>query len=755
MVGKTTTYFKDDKIMKNFINFLPPWVETNIQPAFYDKESGSCIQQTARMYAKVNQLVRIANEQYAKIEEFIAKFVELKDYVEDYFENLDVQEEINNKLNEMAEDGTLADIISTYVSEPLETMQNNINDFESNVNTSINEIRAEVDAKNSGSPLVASSTAGMTDTSRVYVNTTDGKWYYYDGDSWEIGGTYQSTAIAEGSITTADVSFHKRSNNLYNKDGTGSTQHIIKAADDDFLQNAAASYCAIVPVEPNTRYFVSKSTIGTGQRFCVWETANTPAHLEPIVASHGTSDPTSVSQYTFITTATTHFLAIFYTNTNAQPSIDPEYVASTIMVNTGTEYKNYEPYYVLDINSDDIKDGSIDYRDLAFSTRTAQLWNADDGTVLHILLDDEHTTLVSSNSSYTLVIPCEGSATYRVERFFNGKRFKLWTTEDYPEVGVEYVDVEGTTGQDTSSYKLITTSANAKYLCAFVFNSGADSPTTWDEVKNLVSISKGTDSIGLLPYYLIPFTGSEVEDHTIPVSKLEYDPSNYITATMWNTIAGVGDSYTEGGMWMHGAWIPDASDKSLSYIACIGKKNGVNYENFGVGGATTRSYQTSSGGLPKVLSNPKADLYYLGLGINDAQTLGIQYLGSISDIHEDYTLNPDTFYGNYGRIIDQIKAYAPNAKFIMIACMRGADMGANYDTFSNAIKNIAQHYGFPFIDPKTDIAFQSYAMQTLSNNHPTPAGYTILANIIEKQTAYEVNKTPSYFVDANYGSLTS
>ena len=28
---------------KLFVNFLPPWVETNIQPAFYDKESGSVL----------------------------------------------------------------------------------------------------------------------------------------------------------------------------------------------------------------------------------------------------------------------------------------------------------------------------------------------------------------------------------------------------------------------------------------------------------------------------------------------------------------------------------------------------------------------------------------------------------------------------------------------------------------------------------------------------------------------------------------
>ena len=104
---------------KLFVNFLPPWVETNIQPAFYDKESGSVLQQTARMYAKVNCLVRMFNklskETQETVEEYIAKFVELKNFVDTYFENLDVQEEINNKLDDMVEQGTLQEIITAYI----------------------------------------------------------------------------------------------------------------------------------------------------------------------------------------------------------------------------------------------------------------------------------------------------------------------------------------------------------------------------------------------------------------------------------------------------------------------------------------------------------------------------------------------------------------------------------------------------------------------------------------------------------------
>ena len=55
------------------------------------------------------------NENVETINELIVLYNQLKDYVDNYFENLDVQEEINNKLDEMAESGELAQIIAQYV----------------------------------------------------------------------------------------------------------------------------------------------------------------------------------------------------------------------------------------------------------------------------------------------------------------------------------------------------------------------------------------------------------------------------------------------------------------------------------------------------------------------------------------------------------------------------------------------------------------------------------------------------------------
>ena len=63
--------------------------------------------------------------------------VSLTDYVSNYFENLNVQDEINNKLNEMAEDGTLAEIIAQYVNVQSVLAFNNVAELK-NANNLIN-----------------------------------------------------------------------------------------------------------------------------------------------------------------------------------------------------------------------------------------------------------------------------------------------------------------------------------------------------------------------------------------------------------------------------------------------------------------------------------------------------------------------------------------------------------------------------------------------------------------------------------------
>ena len=62
----------------------------------------------------LNKVIASQNEVQTNVETLNNAFIELKNYVDNYFDNLDVQEEINNKLDEMAESGELERIITQY-----------------------------------------------------------------------------------------------------------------------------------------------------------------------------------------------------------------------------------------------------------------------------------------------------------------------------------------------------------------------------------------------------------------------------------------------------------------------------------------------------------------------------------------------------------------------------------------------------------------------------------------------------------------
>lgn len=62
-----------------------------------------------------------------------------------------------------------------------------------------------------GAPYIATTVAGMTDKTRVYVyqgsesGYTSGNWYYWNGSAWTSGGTYNSSAVdTDKTLTQSD-----------------------------------------------------------------------------------------------------------------------------------------------------------------------------------------------------------------------------------------------------------------------------------------------------------------------------------------------------------------------------------------------------------------------------------------------------------------------------------------------------------------------------------------------------------------------
>ena len=95
---------------------VPPFVQFCCAaiPQVFD-DSLSYYEALCAMWKYLDETVKVINNNAMVTEDFIAKVEELHNYVEHYFDNLDVQEEINNKLDEMADDGTLQEIITTYI----------------------------------------------------------------------------------------------------------------------------------------------------------------------------------------------------------------------------------------------------------------------------------------------------------------------------------------------------------------------------------------------------------------------------------------------------------------------------------------------------------------------------------------------------------------------------------------------------------------------------------------------------------------
>ena len=106
-IGELPTAFVESMTYYELLAWFTNYLETVIIPTV--NNNGECVQELQDKFIELDGSVD------ARFKTLTDLFKELKNYVDTYFENLDVQEEVNNKLDEMAEDGTLQEIITTYI----------------------------------------------------------------------------------------------------------------------------------------------------------------------------------------------------------------------------------------------------------------------------------------------------------------------------------------------------------------------------------------------------------------------------------------------------------------------------------------------------------------------------------------------------------------------------------------------------------------------------------------------------------------
>ena len=99
-------------------------------------------------------LFKTVKEMFDAQDALVKSYKELYDFINNYFANLDVQEEVNKKIERMASDGSLSQLIRPYMQT---------------------------------APVFVDAISDMTDTKKIYVLKSDGHLYYYDA-SWKDSG---------------------------------------------------------------------------------------------------------------------------------------------------------------------------------------------------------------------------------------------------------------------------------------------------------------------------------------------------------------------------------------------------------------------------------------------------------------------------------------------------------------------------------------------------------------------------------------
>ena len=672
-----------------FIEFLPPWIETGIQPAFYDKESGTVLQQTARMYAKVNEVVQSVNNQNETIADYIEKFNQLHDYVYDYFANLDVQQEINNKLDNMTQDGTLTTLIGAYVdpiqeefeNEINETLENKFTEQDNRISTTERMVASAVE----GTPLPASSIAEMTDTDRIYVNTTDGKWYYYNGTEWVAGGTYEASVLSDESV---DVE------NLVSPMQEQLEQ--IQIANDDIVEYSNGNYVNV--------------TNGTGT-----------SRLNP-ASSYSVYGPFDLFKNDIVS-----FTAQGERNTISMLSLDNGSTQSNVknfwsilssVDNTVRQYKtkvNFTgKYYITSKNAVGVTDLKI-YR-LNKSFKNDDIENIKD-YITNIIIDNSNPSNFERGHyiRYGNGAVVNGTSMYITDYIPINGNTKITLTSDIPSwlVGAQNPDIAGYAFYDETQ----------------TYISGIQRPVGVQKLEMDVPTSARYIRLTLIESQIINGFKLYYSDLTGDIAKIK-DMVTTDNATINRTCGVINNAVFIGDSLTYGLCYTASQSmyrNFYNYPYFVKKIMDINtIEEYARSGATSTSWWNEFADSITATNS----VYFVWLGTNDnfTDTIATDCAG------EDYTQYANTETGNMGKILQKIRSLEGN-KIILLNCVHS---GNHLAQTNEMIEKFAERFDVDLVIDLNGSDARNLKYHTAYNGfvnsvHYNDKGNNYIANIINQQ----------------------
>ena len=575
-----------------------------------------------------------------------------------------------------------------------------------------NYIDSEVESLSSGSPKGVYSTladlqsAYPTGTTGIYVVSSTGHWYYWNGMEWTDGGTYQAVEIANNSIdyNKIKLDFIKHSKNLFNKElADNSTDDITY---NDFIYLKAGTYCFSI----NGGYFMYGSDNALyirGKFYNLNKVADTSIHAN---LNKNISAYASGNWYeTFTITQDCYFKPNVYCGTSGNPSPLPYnrvMILDYIQIEEGLTPTLYEPYYDEFSYQKDIEPKASD-----ILLRTKNLFDKahiKDGIVSQLFRIRNDASYGDSWTS-TKPIPIENGKTYTLSTTNSGTSLYCIILDSSCMVNSnsQYRGIENGKYTFTATfdgYVFITGQARQQYL------------ETTDVSPDMVQFEESADKTDYVPYYQANEEYFENGDNQFKNKSL-YVFGDSIMAASTDGVDGVGELLRD--------------------------KYGMILSNYAIDGRliTVRDTSYRNDTIIYEVENASANIPNYVIwngGTNDLSSWDTLPHGTISTGFQA-ELDETTFCGAFEKTIKTLMTKYPGARIIF--CTTHVNGGRSGTPPESALpdqveiwdlcRQMCHKWGIPVADIYWDSGLNSFLSQykgvftDAGGTHPNTLGYKI------------------------------
>ena len=688
------------------------------------------------LHTAYGELQEDYNTKYAGMTEWINQsYQDLVTFVNTYFANLDVQTEINNKLDVMASDGSLSALIEPLLPTPVDAWltEHITNPSNPPLDTSLTLANAAAPAKTVGDKafIIRDIPSGTTTFASL---TQNGVYSFSQAQANNITDFPSNISPTVCSLLNYIGIFASKAFTIQKLILTNLTEYtrILISSTGEVYKN----WSLTTPI--NT---YSLLTVPTGTTKLANLHEHGTYHIESSVAANITDFPSGVTP-----TLSTLFNYIgCFQNGN--------YIVQRLELTNGSTYERmvvatdssvYKNWERVDIdNSSVFKERNIPSGTTTFaSLKDSGIYDVSSSTAANITdfpngISPTLCTILNFtgafNGTFTIQkIIFTGLKEYtRILVTNTGAVYKDWTITDIFDVfRVVYIPDNCTSFQSlTSNATYALTTAQCQAITDFPADEAKQTCTLFNYTKCFHNHQYTIQRLVLpnLHEYsrILYVTGGTVYLDWI---RTDCNANNVLSG---KKLVTAGDSYTAA---LYEGDYAEYNGKNFGYY--IAKRNNMPFVNSGISGSTmTVTDPPRSPFAGSRYNSIPNDTKYLTLwfGINDQ---AYATLGTIDDAVDT------TFYGAWNKVLGYYLTNLPFMKVLIIIT------GHTSEEYNQAIRNVAAKWGYPVLDLSKDMSipamFGKEGMSTTArdlrraafgwddfNAHPNPQWHEYYASVIE------------------------